>query len=78
MKITIESTDKITTLQTPTGSVQARIWEGVTERGVPVLCFVTRIAPIIPRDDPRQSDFQKELLECAVPTVPGIPLRMII
>ncbi len=47
MKITIESTMKIVELVTPTGRVPARIWEGQTERGTPVSCFVTRIAPII-------------------------------
>ena len=81
MKITIHSTDKITTLEDPKGGVlQARVWEGETESGTPVHCFITRISPTIPRDDPRQEEFVRELQECRAPSVQvqGIPLKMIL
>jgi hypothetical protein len=40
MKISIESTSKTVEIN----GVPARVWEGKSERGVPVICFVTRIA----------------------------------
>ncbi len=80
MKITIESTTKVTLLQTPEGVMAARIWEGETESGTPVHCFITRIAPTIPRDDPRQAEFVRELTECKPPTaaIEMYPLKMIL
>lgn len=45
MKMTLESTTKIVELRSRNGAVmQARIWEGVTENGVPVHAFITRVA----------------------------------
>lgn len=44
MKITMQPTSKIVTLETPAGRVPARIWEGTTTRGLPVMVFVTRVA----------------------------------
>jgi hypothetical protein len=81
MKITIESTSKLVNFVTENGAVvQARIWEGHTESGIPVHCFVTRLAPTIPRIDPRQAEFQRELLEQSAPSaeVAVYPLRMIL
>jgi hypothetical protein len=77
MTITIHPTTNIVELQTPTGAVPARIWEGQTESGIPVHCFITRIAPTIPRDDPRQKEFQETLQEQEAPTV-VYPLRLIL
>lgn len=48
MKITIENTSKTVELVGHDGRVQARIWEGKTDSGIPVICYVTRIAV---RDD---------------------------
>lgn len=80
MKVTIESTSKIVTLQLGGVDVPARVWQGQTESGVPVQCFITRIAPEIPRDDARQSQFERELQQQADPrpTVQAIPLRFFI
>ena len=39
MKITIESTTKLVAVN----GVPARIWEGHTEGGVPLHCYVTRL-----------------------------------
>ena len=78
MKIQIESTSHVTMIEMEGRSIPARVWEGSTESGVPVHCYITRIAPTIPRDDPRQVQFERELKECVAPTVPAIPLRMIL
>jgi hypothetical protein len=45
-----------------------------------VHCFITRLAPTIPIDDPRQAEFQQELAEQRAPTpdVAAYPARMIL
>ena len=75
MKITIENTDKIVELN----GVPARIWEGTTEGGVPVTCFITRIVPRT-HDDAVNAQFAAELREEKTPTLyaQGIPLRLLI
>jgi len=84
MKITIESTAKIVTLIQGRSEIQARVWQGHTESGIPVQCFVTRIAPEIPKTDPRIDEltveFERDLKRQADPriTVDAIPLRFII
>lgn len=84
MKITIESTSRLVTLITRAGDVQARVWQGRTESGIPVHCFVTRIVPEIPESDPRidelTAEFERELQRQADPrmTIDAIPLRLII
>lgn len=74
MKIQIESTEKIVTLN----GVPARIWEGRTDSGIKVHCFITRIA--IDKDETNQEQFQKELQEHRPPSVEveDFPLRMIL
>lgn len=62
MKITIESTSKIVELK----GVPSRIWEGQTESGIKVHCFVTRIG--IDKDELRKSEFEKELKETRAPS----------
>jgi len=75
MKITIENTDKIVDLN----GVPVRIWEGQTESGVPVTCFVTRIIPRT-HDEAVNAQFAAELREEKTPSIyaQGIPLRMFI
>jgi hypothetical protein len=72
MKITIESTGKIVQVN----GVPAR-WEGRTDSGIPVHCFVTRIAV---HNDADHSQFERELQECREPSadVAAIPLRLIL
>lgn len=62
MKITIKSTTKIVELN----GVPARVWEGQTESGIKVHCFVTRIA--IDHDELKAYEFEKELLETTPPS----------
>lgn len=85
MKIAIESTDKIVQLQLGVngdGIVPARLWEGHTDSGIPVHCYVTRIVPTIevPLPDEVARQFASELRECVPPSavVQSIPLRMIL
>lgn len=80
MKITIESTHKLVELVVGRQPVPARVWQGETDSGVPVQCFITRIAPEIDPKDPRQEQFLRELEEQAAPraSIQAIPLRLII
>lgn len=77
MKITVESTTKIVKLVGSEGDVHARIWEGHTDSGIEVHCYITRIAVHNSLDS---SQFEKELLEQRTPSsdVQAIPLRLIL
>lgn len=61
MKITIESTTRTVEIN----GVPARVWEGKSERGVPVICCITRIAVDKGADC---SQFEAELQEHAAPS----------
>jgi hypothetical protein len=61
VKLTIESTSKIVEVN----GVPARVWEGTSERGVKVICFVTRVA-VDKADDCAQ--FEAELQEHKPPS----------
>ena len=54
MKLTIENTSGVIEIN----GIPARVWEGQTENGVPVTCFITRIAVALGED---QEQFLKEL-----------------
>lgn len=77
MKTTLESTTKIITMQLGNADVPARIWEGVTESGIKVLAYITRIAAPIGED---LSQFERELQEQKPPSAEAaeIPLRLIL
>ncbi len=87
MKITVESTGKLVQFEVGTASgdsvvVPARIWEGFTDDGIPVHCYITRICPTIAEPVPPiiAAKFAKDLQECVPPSaaVRSIPLRMIL
>ena len=80
MKLTLESTDKIVTLVVNGRDVPARVWQGQTESGIPVHCFITRVAVEEGRPDEDYRQFERELAEQAKPRldVQSIPLRFII
>ena len=74
MIITIESTDMIVNLN----GVPARLWEGETESGIPVHCFITRIAV---SNDEDCYQFELELEECKAPSSElsgAYPARMVL
>ncbi|BCP53833.1 hypothetical protein K32_24500 [Kaistia sp. 32K] len=75
MKITIESTSQIVHVN----GVEARIWEGATEAGVPVFAFLTRIVPVT-GDLEAHRVFKTELMKTKAPSaaVEGIPLRLVL
>lgn len=77
--MTIESTSKVVTLEVDGSEVPARIWEGETESGVRVHCYVTRIATDDQRPEVHER-FRRELAETRAPSaaVQAIPLRMIL
>lgn len=74
MKITIESTTKITHLN----GVPARIWEGKTKSGIKLHCYITRV--VIDKDETRSEEFERELQEQKIPSpeVGAIPIRLIL
>lgn len=82
MKISVESTTKTVTLEINGAAIPARVWEGHTDQGTPVMCFITRIAPTIPEPVPQNilDEFAASLKECASPTpaVQAISMRMIL
>lgn len=61
MRITIESTSKIVNVN----GVDARIWEGTTDSGIPVHCMITRIGV---HKDQDTTQFQRELQEMRAPS----------
>ena len=75
MQIVLQSTTKIVNIN----GVPARVWEGATENGIPVHCYITRIA--VPEGRPAEdyATFERELKECSAPSaaVEAIPLWMI-
>ncbi len=74
MKINIESTTKIVKLN----GIPARVWEGETESGVRVHCYITRIA--IDKDETRAGEFERELKEQKTPSpeIQALPLSLIL
>lgn len=73
MRIQIESTQRVVTVN----GIEARIWEGHTESGIPVIVFIPRIAVSADQDC---SQFEAELKECVPPSSDAreFPLRMIL
>jgi hypothetical protein len=79
VKAMIESTSKVVELDARDrkGIFQARIWEGVTESGIPFHAFIVRVAV---EKDSDNSQFETELKETKAPTTAtqSWPLRMIL
>lgn len=76
MRIKIESTGKIVDLN----GVPARVWEGESDHGTKVICFITRIA--VKESEPPEvhARFKSELQEHRPPSseANAFPLRMIL
>ncbi len=74
MKITIKNTSKIVKVN----DVPTRIWEGETESGIKVHCFITRI--VCDKNEKRVDEFRTELQEQEPPSteINSYPLKMII
>ena len=80
MKLTLENTDKLVTLVVNGHDVPARIWQGTTESGIAVHCFITRVAVAEGQADSVYTEFARDLNEAATarPDVRGIPARLIL
>lgn len=81
MKLTIESTTKFVMIKPNplSDGVPARIWEGTSESGIKVHCYITRVAiPIEEQENAGQ--FMAELEECKAPSVEveALPFRFIL
>lgn len=76
MKITVESTEKIVTLN----GVPTRVWEGISERGVKIHCFIARVAVAEGRPSKEYEQFERDLKEQAKASaeVEAIPMRLIL
>jgi len=61
VKITVESTELLVTLELYGIEVPARIWRGQTADGVPCMAYITRIAPM---DAAGAEAFERELIDC--------------
>lgn len=61
MKMTLCSTSRIIDVN----GIQTRLWEGTTEKGIPVHCLVVRIAA---NTDANQEEFKNDLQECKPPS----------
>lgn len=70
MRITIEATDKLTEID----GVPVRLWEGVTDGGVPCKVFVHRVAV---RDHHDTGAFDRELAE-QLPPGKRVDLRLLL
>jgi hypothetical protein len=77
MKVHLTNTTKIVELETAGGVVPARVWEGVTDRGIPVIAFITRIAVEREADT---TEFERDLAEQTPPSaaVQAWPARMLL
>jgi hypothetical protein len=75
IKLSLEPTDRIVEVN----GIPCRIWQGTTDAGVPVHCYITRIA--VPTNKPDECErFAAELKESAAPRpeVQAIPLRLLL
>lgn len=72
MRVRLESTTKTVELN----GVPARIWEGITEGGIPCHAYITSIA--CDKDD-EATEFELDLKKCAAPStkIEAIPNRMV-
>jgi hypothetical protein len=71
MKITVTSTTK----RVEINGLPTRVWEGHTESGTPVHCFIACIAVPVDHD---AAEFERDLLECDQPSaeLQDIPERL--
>lgn len=73
MTITIHNTTKVVVMN----GVPCRVWEGETESGIPLHCFIARVAVHNSLD---QSQFEHELQETRTPSaeVQAYPMRLVL
>jgi hypothetical protein len=76
MNVQLHSTEKMVTLN----GIPARIWEGITESGIEVHAYITRIAIKETESEEAKTQFASELKQCAKPSkqIEAIPSRLVI
>lgn len=77
MRITIESTSRIVNVN----GHEARVWEGTTDSGIPVVALIPRIAVRDTNNKHDQVEFERELERCAMPSPAAqaaYPTRMVL
>lgn len=76
MQVILKPTTKVVEIN----GVEARIWEGKTDKGIIVHAYITRIAIDNNEPEENQKDFYNELQQRASPTpaIQSIPLRLLI
>jgi hypothetical protein len=76
MKLQLESTDKIVTVN----GVEVRLREGASENGVPCFCLITRIGVSNDLPPEAHAEFERDLRECRAPSpaIASIPPRLIL
>jgi len=77
MEVKLTSTSKIVELELNGARVPARIWEGHTASGIPVIAWITRIAA---ERDQDLAEFDRDLAEQATPSpaAEAFPMRMLL
>jgi hypothetical protein len=78
MEITLHPTTRIVDVETPTGVVPARVWEGRTASGIQVVACITRIAV---HKDQDHAEFERELAEQRPPgphALQAFPARLVL
>lgn len=82
MRVQLESTSKLINLIPRRGEqgVPARVWEGVTQDGVKVHAFITRVAIAKEEMESEHEKFRLDLQECREPSAEVLeyPLRLIL
>lgn len=77
MRVTLESTTKIVELRIGDALVPARVWQGVTDRGVQIHGYIVRIGVGLDQD---MGEFERDLERQADPRadVAALPARLVI
>lgn len=80
MKVELESTSQVVTLEINGVGVPARLWEGKTPGGVKVHAYITRIAHDVNESPEKVEEFKRDLNQQRAPSakLDSIPFRMVI
>lgn len=80
MELIIRNTERVVEIEVDGANVPARIWQGKTSTGVPVVCFVTRVAVAEDRPEHEHEVFKTELAETEPlrEDVKTIPTRLVL
>jgi hypothetical protein len=76
MTITIDSTTKIVEMD----GVPCRVWEGETDSGIKVHCYIARVAIDINSPANHVAQFEKELKQRKAPSavIEALPMRLML